>query len=189
MDLKILVLADLIAKRFKKIISEQKLDVEEFAKELSFDWYEPRFNVAYHSDGTSTSYPRNNLARFLSGQNLYMPSGKQLEHLEQKLGLEQHSVASHLKVDDQGNGISIENFLFVYNYLSKDGRPTFKFYRSKRVRSYRKMLEDEAKELKQRREAAAKEAAKAEKKKERNLLERLKKFAGFYTWPEKEEAE
>ncbi len=189
MDLKNLVIADIISKRFKKIISEQKPDIEEFAKKLKFDWYAPRYDVAYHSDGTSTSNPRNNLARFLSGENLYLPTKDQLEHLEQKLGQKQHSIASHLKTDLAGNGISTENFLFAFGYLTKDGRPTFKFNRSARVRSYRKMLEQEARDLKQRREEASKEALKNKQKKDRNLLERLKKFAGFYTWPEKEEAE
>jgi len=173
-----LVVADVLAKRFKRVMKEQNLDVDDFAKHLhdvagNDYWFSPEYRRDYHADGSYTPRPRCRLKEFIEGE-LPLPPENELRLLECALDYEPNQVLTNHYFENDGR---ILDFLLACGYLDENYRETGRLRRSKRVKAYFRKKEDEERQKQQTLEEYQKQQAEEKKNRRENFISRLKGLA------------
>ena len=179
---------DILADRFRKILKEKKLNVDQFARELyeiggDDYWFHPEFERNYYPDGTYDPVQRNRLEEFIEGE-LPLPPERELRVLECSLDFSPNQVLTNLHFEQD----RILDFLVACRFLDEFYRKTRKFRRSKRVKAYEKRREDEEKQRQKALEEYQKQQAEEKKSRRENFISRLKGLAlGQWDEPNEED--
>ena len=167
-----LAVADILSKRFSKVLKTKGIDVEEFAQTLGSDWYVPCFHRKSYRDGTFDPVSRNILNEFITGKGIFLPNKAALRLLESRLGYKENEI---LTLYD--HRIDLKQFLIGCGYIDQYGQRTRRFDNSPRIKAYNKAKIERQKELEKAQREAVKAQQKAKKAKQQNLFRRIKKLA------------
>jgi len=173
-----LAVCDILDRRFRRIMKDKKIDVDQFAREL-YDvggndyWFSPEYTRDYHPDGSYTPQPRCRLLEFIEGE-LSLPPEAELRLLEMALGYEPNQILTNYFFDQDDK---ILDFLVAHNYLNEQYRETHKLRKSRRVKGYNRKKEDAAKQQREAMEQFQKDEAERKKEKKETFLTRLRNLA------------
>jgi len=133
-----LCIADILTSRFRKIVKEKNINIDEFAKQLGSWWFLPIWDRRTFPDGSFDAISLNRFKQFLEFETLYLPGKEYLRRLEARLGYEQDEVCTNFK-----ENLSTNDFLYACGYLNEKGQLTRKFKNSPRIKLYHKKKEQE----------------------------------------------
>lgn len=176
-----LAIADIYARRVKKIMQNRELNVAEFAKTHG-GWFK-KDEAKFYPDGSyDTLSPTIVLQKFLDHDPEVVPDKAMYRKLEHCLGYKENQIFTHFNPDLKPN-----EWFIALGLKTEKGTPTSKYWKLPRVKNYRKVMYKKKKEAERLQKAELKRFEKEKKQQKeqqrKNWLENIKRKAGIHLDP------